>query len=70
MAVRLVKIVNNTNTCMNHTMNDGKTHVDLTQFIKGKESHISQVLEYGNIPDSFVKKNGMIARGLFSIIDV
>ena len=66
---RMVKVMNNTNTDFNFTLNDGKTHLDLTQNIKGKTSHISKPVEYSNLPDSFIKKNGLIARGMISIID-
>lgn len=68
MAVRLVKIVNNTNTNLGITLNDGD-HIELTQYIKGKANHISKAVDYDLLPVPVVKKGGMLARGMVSVIE-
>ena len=69
MAVKMVKVVNKTNSSYGLTLNDGN-HIDLTQYIPGKETHISKPIEYNNLPNPVIKKGGIIARGELVLIDL
>jgi hypothetical protein len=44
--------------------------IRMTQFRPGKLTHISKVCDYNDLPDSVVKKNGMLARKMVSVQDV
>ena len=63
----MVKIVNNTNSPIGIQLNDGK-YIHLTHQIRGKETHISQPIEDINLPEPVTKKQGMLARGLISLV--
>jgi hypothetical protein len=69
MAERLVKVVNNTNGDLGIQLNSG-VYLSMTQFMKGKTTHISKVCAYSDLPDSATKKNGMLARKMVSVQDV
>ena len=69
MAERLVKVINNTNADLEIQLHSG-TSLSMTQFIKGKVSHISKVVSFSDLPDSVTKKNGMLARKMVSVQDV
>ena len=69
MAERLVKVINNTNADLEIQLHSG-TSLSMTQFIKGKASHISKVVSFSDLPDSVTKKNGMLARKMVSVQDV
>ena len=69
MAERLVKVINNTNADLEIQLHSG-TSLSMTQFIKGKVSHISKVVDFSDLPDSVTKKNGMLARKMVSVQDV
>ena len=69
MAERLVKVINNTNADLEIQLHSG-TSLSMTQFIKGKTSHISKVVSFSDLPDSVTKKNGMLARKMVSVQDV
>lgn len=67
---RMVKVVNNTNTEVGIALNSGAGYINLTQFVKGKQSHISQPVAYSLLPEPVVKPGGMIARGELRVIDL
>lgn len=67
---RMVKVVNNTNTELGLVLNQGAGYINLTQFIKGKQTHISAPVAYSSLPDPVVKAGGMLARGDIRLIDV
>lgn len=67
---RMVKVVNNTNTELGLVLNGGAGYINLTQFIKGKQTHISAPVAYSSLPDPVVKAGGMLARGDIRLIDV
>ena len=69
MVERLVKVINNTNADLEIQLHSG-TSLSMTQFIKGKVSHISKVVSFSDLPDSVTKKNGMLARKMVSVQDV
>lgn len=67
---RMVKVVNNTNTEVGIALNSGAGFIALTQFIKGKQTHISAPVSFSLLPEPVVKKGGMLARGEVSVVDV
>lgn len=66
---RMVRVVNNTNTEVGFALNSGAGYINLTQFIKGKQGHISAPIAYTLLPEPVVKPGGMLARGELKVID-
>jgi hypothetical protein len=66
---RMVRVVNKTNTEVGIALNSGAGYINLTQFIKGKQTHISAPVAYSLLPDPVVKPGGMLARGEVGVVD-
>ena len=66
MAAKMVRIVNNTNAPIGIQLTGEYIH--LTQQIRGKESHISKPVEDTSLPEPVTKKQGMLAKGMVSLI--
>ena len=65
---RLVRVENRTTDVLDVTLNDG-TNLHCGIPFKGSTEHISNVVDYSNLPAYMTKKGGMIARGEAKIIE-
>jgi hypothetical protein len=69
MSSRLVKVKNLMSDDLTITLTDG-TDISMEPFQKGKQGHISKAISYDALPQSVVKKGGMLARNLVKLIEV